>query len=171
MSKSLGNAIGISEAASEIYGKLMSISDELMGRYYELLSDATPEHLRGISEGKVHPMEAKKALAREISARYHGEAAASAAAEEFQRRFQRGGLPDEVPAVSVEASEPVWICRLIKEAGLAKSTGEARRLVAQGAVRIDGERVQDVDFAVTPQGEPLLQVGKRRLARLSFFAG
>lgn len=171
MSKSLGNAIGISEAASEIYGKLMSISDELMGRYYELLSDATPEHLRGISEGKVHPMEAKKALAREISARYHGEEAASAAADEFQRRFQRGGLPDEVPAVSVEASEPVWICRLIKEAGLAKSTGEARRLVAQGAVRIDGERVQDVDFAVTPQGEPLLQVGKRRLARLSFFAG
>ncbi len=169
MSKSLGNAIGITEPPGEIYGKVMSISDELMLRYYELLSDRGDAEVEAIRSGRVHPMEAKKQLAAEIVARYHGREAAAQAAEEFTRRFQQGGLPDEVPEVAWGGGEEsVWICLLLKESGLVRSTGEARRLIKQGGVRLDGERVSDAELEVSARGEVLLQVGKRRIARIRF---
>jgi tyrosyl-tRNA synthetase len=169
MSKSLGNAVGITESPAEIYGKLMSISDELMVRYYDLLSDADAERVDAIREGREHPMRAKEALAAEIVARYHGPEAARRAAEEFERRFRKGQLPDELPELEWPAGEgTVWICRLLKESGMVKSAGEARRLIAQGAVRIDGERVSDDSLEMPTRGSPVVQVGKRRLVRVRF---
>ncbi len=168
MSKSLGNAIGIADAPPEIYGKLMSISDDLMLRYYRLLSSADPTTLADLQEGRLHPMEAKKRLAEEITARYHGVSAAAAAAAEFQRRFQRGGLPDEVPEVRWGEKGPVWICRLLKETGMVKSTGEARRLIAQGGVRVEGNLIENADFELPAEGRPLVKVGKRRVVRILF---
>jgi tyrosyl-tRNA synthetase len=171
MSKSLNNYIGITEPPKEIYGKLMSISDELMIRYYELLSDvdlATLQQIRGGVEGKeggAHPMESKKALALELTARFHGAAAAKSAAEEFVRQFKQKQLPDEIPLVRVAADGPVWICRLMADAGLVKSNGEARRMVKQGAVSLDGEKVADADLEVALDKERIIQVGKRRFAR------
>lgn len=164
MSKSLGNAVGITEPPAEMYGKLMSISDELMSRYYGLLSDAGPAP----SASDLHPMEAKKALAAEIVGRYHGAEAAQAAAAQFKQRFQQGQLPDEIPEFvwTGATDETVWICRVLKQAGLVKSTGEARRLIAQGGVRVDGERVTDVDFAISLAAAVLVQVGKRRIVRI-----
>ncbi len=171
MSKSFGNAVGITEAATEIYGKIMSVSDELMLRYYELLSDVSQERLAAIASGEVHPMEAKKALAAEIVARYHGPAEAERAAADFSRRFQQGGLPEEIPTIDwTEPADEVWVCRLLKASGLVRSSGEARRLIAQGGVRLDGERVEDPDLQVPARGEALLQVGKRRIARVRFSA-
>jgi len=170
MSKSLGNAVGIAEPAAEIYGKIMSISDDLMIRYYELLSDVPDGEARlATSDGNLHPMDAKKALAAEIVARYHGTQAAEVAAEEFARRFQRGGLPDEVPEyVHPNDGWPVALCRLLKAADLAKSMSEARRLIAQGGVRIDGERVTDPEFTLSSSDSVLIQVGKRRIVRVRF---
>lgn len=169
MSKSLGNAIGIAEPPDEIYGKVMSISDELMLRYYELLSERPDSDVETIRAGRIHPMEAKKQLAEEIVARYHGHDAATRAAEEFTRRFQQGGLPGEVPEVAWGGGgDAVWICRLLKESGLVRSTGEARRLIKQGGVRLDGERISDTELEVSARGEVLLQVGKRRIARIRF---
>jgi tyrosyl-tRNA synthetase len=171
MSKSLGNAVGITEPPGEMYGKLMSVSDELMVRYYELLSGVDADAVDAIRGGDTHPMDAKKALAAELVARYHGQTAADAAAEEFARRFQKGGLPDEVPEYAWAGDgQTVWICRLLQAAGLVKSNGEARRLIAQGAVRMDGARVEDVDFQVETAGNPLFQVGKRRIVRVIFGA-
>lgn len=169
MSKSLGNAVGITEPPGEMYGKLMSVSDELMVRYYELLSGVDASAVDAVRSGATHPMDAKKSLAAELVARYHGEPAAKAATEEFARRFQKGGLPDEVPEYTWDGEgESVWICRLLQVAGLVKSNGEARRLIAQGAVRMDGARVEDVDFQVETSGNPLFQVGKRRIVRVTF---
>ncbi|RMD81236.1 MAG: tyrosine--tRNA ligase [Candidatus Dadabacteria bacterium] len=169
MSKSLGNAIGITEPPSEMYGKVMSISDELMLRYYELLSEAPPSEIERIRSGAVHPMEAKKALAGEIVARYHGKSAAKKAAEEFARRFQQGGLPDEIPEYDWPGSDArVWVCRLLKESGLVPSTSEARRLIQQGGVRVDGERISDAALELEARGSVLLQVGKRRICRVRF---
>jgi tyrosyl-tRNA synthetase len=170
MSKSLGNAVGIAEAPTEIYGKIMSISDELMMRYYELLSSAPAERLTAIRSGEEHPMEAKKALAAEMVARYHGREAAERAAADFAAQFQKGGLPDEVPEHlwRGDAGTGVWICRLLKETGLVKSTGEAKRLIKQGAVRVDDARVDDEAFEVAARGERLLRVGKRRILRVRF---
>ena len=169
MSKSLGNAIGISETPAEMYGKIMSISDTLMLRYYELLSGAEKARIDEIRAGSSHPMDAKKDLARELVGRFHGEAAARTAAEEFERRFQRGGLPDEVPQFDWGAAEgAATVIRVLKETGLAASMSEARRLVAQGAVRIDGERVSEPEHALDGRGTALLQVGKRRVIRIRF---
>ena len=120
--------------------------------------------------GDLHPMEAKKALAAELVGRYHSEADAAQARADFEAQFQKGGLPDEVPEVewAQPDGEPVWICRLLKETGLAKSNGEARRLVDQGGVRIDDERVVDPEMRIPAQGSPLIRVGKRRLLRVNF---
>ncbi|GAB4181311.1 MAG: tyrosine--tRNA ligase [Geothermobacteraceae bacterium] len=172
MSKSLGNYIGITEPPKEIYGKTMSISDELMVRYYELLSDvdlATLEKVRkGVAgeEGGMHPMEAKKALAHELVARFHGEDAARQAAQDFIQQFKQKEIPDDIPEVLLSADGPVWICRLLTDAGLVASNGEARRMVRQGGVRLNGEKVADADLEVSLDGELILQVGKRRFARV-----
>jgi tyrosyl-tRNA synthetase len=164
MSKSLGNAIGIHDPPADMYGKIMAISDELMLRYIELLSrgGARPDP-------RQQPMAAKQALAAEIVARFHGDDAAKKAAEEFVQRFQRRELPSEIPEVRWQGDgETVWLARLIAAAGLAKSNSDARRLVSQGGVRLDGEPVKDPLLEVPCRGSVLLEVGKRRIARVVF---
>jgi tyrosyl-tRNA synthetase len=174
MSKSLGNYIGITEPAKEIYGKVMSISDELMLRYYELLSDvdlATLQKVRdGVAHqpGGLHPMESKKALARELVARFYGQAEAEKAEEEFVHQFKQKEVPDDIQTVRIVSVEPVWICRLLAEVGLVASNGEARRLIQQGGVKLNGEKVADPDQEILPSGELVLQAGKRRFARVVF---
>ena len=174
MSKSLGNYIGISEPPREIYGKLMSISDPLMVRYYELLSDVDLETLARVRRGVGgepegwHPMEAKRALAREMVARYHGGEAAVKAEYDFLQQFRQKELPDDIPVVRLSSEGPVWICRLLSAAGLAESNGEARRLIQQGGVKLDGEKVTDADCEIESVGELIVQAGKRRFARVIF---
>jgi tyrosyl-tRNA synthetase len=166
MSKSLGNAIGITEDPNEMYGRIMSISDPLMFRYYELLSDETAGVVTAIRAGSVHPMQAKKALAAEIVARHHDSGAAARAGDEFERRFQRGDLPESVPVFHWPSDRgPVAICQLLKESGIAESTAEARRLLAQGAVRVDGVKISSLTHAIDERGL-LVQVGKRRVVRV-----
>jgi tyrosyl-tRNA synthetase len=174
MSKSLGNYVGISEAPREIYGKLMSISDPLMVRYYELLSDADLATLAKVQRGVNgeadgwHPMEAKRALAREMVARYHGPDAAASAEHDFLQQFRQKEIPADIPVLHLTADGPVWICRLLGEAGLVESNGEARRLIQQGGVKLNGEKLVDADLEVEALGELILQAGKRRFARVIF---
>ena len=174
MSKSLGNYIGITEPPRELYGKIMSLSDQLMLRYYELLSDietaVLEEEKRCMAAGSVNPRDVKMALARELVARFYNSAVAEEAEREFQRMFQAGGLPDDIdePLVhlSGQDSEQIWIVALLAQAGLVPSNSEARRLIHQGAVRVDGERVSDVNTRLTISAPHLLQVGRRRFARI-----
>jgi len=169
MSKSLGNHVGITEAPEEMYGKLMSISDQLMLRYYELLSTQPGERLLAVQRGDIAPMEAKKALAAELVGRFHGQAAAEAAGRFFEERFQKRS-PYEPTRVEVRTTaDDVWICQLIKDIGFAPSTSAARRLVAQGAVRVDGQPV-DVNFRFRRGVDRLLEVGRRRLAAVTLVA-
>ena len=174
MSKSLGNYIGITEPPREIYGKVMSISDELMVRYYELLSDVDLAGLQRVKDGVAgkdsgaHPMESKKALARELVARFHGQAQAEQAEVDFVQQFKQKEIPDDIPVVHMSSEGPVWICRLLVDAGLVASNGEARRMVKQGGVKLDGEKIADGDLEVQPKGELVLQAGKRRFARIVF---
>jgi tyrosyl-tRNA synthetase len=167
MSKSLGNHIGISEPPEEMYGKLMSISDTSMRRYYELLSAEGPERLGAVGTGEMHPMEAKKALAAELVARFHGQDAADAAARFFEERFQKRTAHRPKTVRLSTTGEEIWICQLIKDVGFAPSTSEARRLVAQGAVKVDGRPV-DVNFRFRRGRDRLLEVGRRRLAEVTF---
>jgi tyrosyl-tRNA synthetase len=174
MSKSLGNYVGINEPAREIYGKLMSISDPLMVRYYELLSDVDLGTLarvqRGVSgeSGGWHPMEAKRALAREMVARFHGQAAAERAEQEFIQQFRQKEVPADIPVFHCAADKPVWICSLMTASGTVSSNGEARRLIQQGGVKLNGERLTNADLEVEASGELILQAGKRRFARVIF---
>ncbi len=166
MSKSLGNQIGIADPPDEMYGKVMSVNDPLMQRYYELLSTSPEDRLAALRTGTVHPMEAKKALAAELVERFHGPQAAEAAARFFAERFQKR-TAHRPAAVRVRADgEEVWICQLIKDA-FAVSTSEARRLVAQGAVRVDGRPV-DLAFRFRSGRDRLLEVGRRRMAEITF---
>ncbi len=176
MSKSLGNYVGIDEPPREMFGKLMSLPDALLLRYYELLSDISPQDLaqlaRDLERGAVNPRDAKEALAREIVARYHGEAAAGRAAAEFARVFREGGLPEEIEEVTLTLAGPQdrLLPNVMAAAGLAATTSEARRLIAQGGVKADGEKVTAVSWEV-PENQPiLLQVGKRRFKRVTLTA-
>ena len=169
MSKSLGNYIGITEAPEEMFGKLMSISDTLMWRYYELLSDQSLENIRElrtrVETAALHPMDAKKKLASEIVARFHGAALAERGRKYFEARFQKKAPPVEIRQC-FSAAEPIWICRLLVDVvKFAKSTSEARRLIAQGAVRVDGKVINDVNFQFHHPPHELLEVGKNRIAR------
>ncbi len=168
MSKSLGNYIGINEPPEDIFGKVMSISDELMWRFYELLSDkkiTDIESLRtDVAAGKLHPMDVKKALAAELVARFHGEELAETARAYFEARFQKRIVPTEIRK-QFAAPEPIWICRLLVNLAFAKSTTEARRLVAQGAVKVDGKPVSDVNFQFQDGLHSILEVGKNRIAQ------
>ncbi len=171
MSKSLGNYIGISEPPKEIYGKLMSISDELMLRYYELLSHISNEELsslrQGIKDGSIHPKKAKESLAIELTSRYWGNEAAQLAKEEFDRVFAHGGLPDNIPEVSLTAPEGgLWVAEAMKQSGLCPSTSEALRLIKQGGLSIDEQKVTDQNLKLT-RGPYLFKVGKRRFMRLN----
>jgi tyrosyl-tRNA synthetase len=169
MSKSLGNAIALCDAPDEMFGALMSISDDLMQRYYELLSGRSAEELEQIRTGGVHPMEAKKQLAVEIVTRFHDAAAALAARDGFERRFQRKQIPAQVPEQDWIGTEGlVSVVRLVHETGLAASKGEARRLIEQGAVRIDGRKVSDLTEEIPTTDAALIEVGKRRIVRVMF---
>ncbi|MBF0566454.1 MAG: tyrosine--tRNA ligase [Nitrospirae bacterium] len=170
MSKSLGNYIGINEPPSEIFGKLMSTTDELMLRYYELLSHVRMEELaalkEGITNGTVHPRKAKEDLALELTARYHSKEAAAKTLEDFGRMFRSKELPDEIPETFVKWTEPgMWIARLMKDTGLAQSTGEAMRLIKQGGVTVNDSKVSDPDTKLPP-GEYIFKVGKRKFLKI-----
>ena len=169
MSKSLQNAIGVSDPPEQMFGAVMSISDPLMYRYYELLSDADEAAVAAIRSGDVHPMEAKKRLAGEIVARFHGESLAVKARAGFEARFQRHEVPEQITTVTIiPETDAIWVCRLIHEAGLTASRGEARRLVEQGAVRIAGRKVTDPAAEISAAGVVIVEVGKRRIARVEF---
>ena len=167
MSKSLGNYIGIAEPPGEIFGKLMSISDELMWRYYDLLSfrgnDEIAKLKREVGEGR-NPRDVKVLLALEIVARFHSQRDADAALAEFEARFQRGQLPDDMPEVTVPAGS---VAQVLKAAGLTASTSEAQRLIGGGGVRIDGERVADGAVMLAAGQSLVMQVGKRKFARVT----
>lgn len=166
MSKSLGNAIGIADDPRDAFGRLMSISDELMVRWAELLSEDAPNLAAQLEQG-LHPMDAKKALAEEIVARFHGQEAAQAGRNHFEQRFQARASfePDDV-GLGVAEAGGLSVGKLVVRCGFAESGGAAKRLVAQGAVKIDGQAVGDPAAAIPSQGEFLLAVGKRRLARV-----
>jgi tyrosyl-tRNA synthetase len=171
MSKSLGNYIGISEPADEMFGKLMSISDELMWRYFNLLSFRSMrdiEQLKGdVSEG-LNPRDVKFQLGQEIVTRFHDRKAADAAQANFVARFQKGNLPDEIPEVVLDSEGgSLGVATVLKGAGLTGSTSEAFRMIQQGAVRIDGERVADRDMSIQSGCTHVFQVGKRRFARIT----
>lgn len=170
MSKSRHNYIGITESADEMFGKVMSISDTLMWDWYNLLSlksNAAIAELKSECENGRNPRDAKVLLAKEIVARFHDEKAADAAEAEFNNRFRAGAVPSDIPEVNVAAPDgEIGIARLIKEAGLCPSTGEANRNIDQGGVRLEGERISDRGLKVKP-GTYTLQVGKRRWAKVT----
>ncbi len=170
MSKSLNNCIGITESASEMFGKLMSISDDLMWRYFELVSSRSLRHiekLRADTRAGRNPREVKVELAVEIVGRFHGTASANMAFQAFDQRYARGQLPDDMPEVTVAVgTEGLPLANVLKVAGLTSSTSESRRMVEQGAVRIDGAKIDDARQRIKV-GRPLvIQVGKRRIARI-----
>jgi tyrosyl-tRNA synthetase len=171
MSKSLGNYVGITEPPQEIFGKLMSVSDELMWDYLELLSF---ESMNTIAQWRVeveqgrNPRDIKVLLAQEMVARFHGRQAADRAVTEFEARFRQGALPEDMPEVAVEAlNGGVGIAQLLKQAGLVGSTSEALRMITQGAVKLDGERVSDKALQLSSGANVVAQVGKRKFARVT----
>jgi tyrosyl-tRNA synthetase len=182
MSKSLGNYVGIDEPPQVMFGKIMSISDTLMLRYCELLTDITPAALgtlkQDLAEGRKHPRQVKEDLAVELVARYHGRGAAQDAAREFAHIFREGGLPEEIEEVRLakRADVPPFVSfgvpsytvpYIMVATGTAATTSEARRLINQGAVKVDGEKVTDVNLNLSPGGPYLLQVGKRRFKKVT----
>jgi tyrosyl-tRNA synthetase len=171
MSKSLDNYVGITEAPAEMFGKLMSISDELMWRYYDLLSFVPLEEIarlkRECAEGR-NPRDAKVAFALEIVARFHSPDAAKAALAEFEARFRDGALPENMPEVTLQThGAGLPVPQLCKQAGLTASTSEAMRLIDQGGIRIDGDRVSDKALLVAPGRTVVVQAGKRKFARVT----
>ena len=171
MSKSLGNYIGITDSPSDMFGKIMSISDELMWRYYDLLSFKAIEEVAQYKEqvaAGTNPRDIKIALAKEIIARFHDDAAAEVAHHEFIQRFQKNAIPDEMPEFTFSASEEgMAVANLLKEAGLVASTSEAMRMIKQGAVKMDGEKVADQKAHFTSLKQAVFQVGKRKFARVT----
>ena len=171
MSKSLGNYVGITEPPGEMFGKLMSVSDDLMWRYFEVLSFRSLEDIaalrKRVGDG-MNPRDAKFELASEIVARFHDAGAAEAAKQEFIARFREGAMPEDMPELTLEAEDgTLGIAHLLKGAGLVSSTSEAFRMIKQGAVRIDGERVEDRSLTIDSGSTNVYQVGRRRFARVS----
>lgn len=170
MSKSLDNYIGIADVADDMFGKIMSISDELMWRYFELLSFRPMteiERWRKECEGGANPRNYKVSLAQEIVERFHDASAAKKALENFEARFQRGAIPEEMDEVSLDAKEGgVAIANILKEAGLTKSTSDAMRMIKQGAVKIEGEKISDPKLIISSGTRQVYQVGKRKFARV-----
>jgi tyrosyl-tRNA synthetase len=172
MSKSLGNYIGIDEPPGEMFGKLMSISDDLMWRYFELLSfDKSLDDIARLRSeavsGQRNPRDIKVELAMELVARFHDQAAAAGARDAFERRFRQGAMPDEIDEITLTAQDgELPLANLLKLAGLVTSTSEALRLISQGGVRIDGEKVADKTLRIKVGSHAIYQVGKRRFARV-----
>jgi tyrosyl-tRNA synthetase len=171
MSKSLNNYIGITDAPNEMFGKVMSISDELMWRYYELLSFrpiAEIDDLKSEVESGKNPRDVKIALAQELIARFHSQDDADAALQDFIQRFQKNAIPDDMPELSISLpADGLAIGNLLKLAGLVNSTSDAMRMIKQGAVKIDGEKVEDTRMMLQATGESVYQVGKRKFARVT----
>ncbi len=171
MSKSLGNYIGICEPPKEIYGKTMSISDELILPYFRLLTEVPQGGIEAIEhqmkKEDVNPRDIKMTLAREIVAMYYDRESARAAEEEFKRVFQDRGLPDEIPEFAVSAKDrPIWIVRLLTASGMVSSGGQARRLIAGGGVKINGQKVTDDSLELKVEGELLIKIGKKRFLKV-----
>jgi tyrosyl-tRNA synthetase len=173
MSKSLGNYIGIDEPPQEIFGKVMSVSDDLMWRFYELLSDLPLGELAAlraeVAAGRVHPKAAKTRLATELVTRFHGARAAAAAAREFEAVFAQKELPEEIEESLLDAEGPqgIWLPKALQLAGCVASTSEGRRMIEQQAVSIDGQKVGSVEARLAPGGPYLAKVGKRRFRRIT----
>ncbi len=171
MSKSLNNYIGIDEAPNEMFGKIMSLSDEIMWRYFELLSFKPMEQIRAyrgsIETDGANPRDIKFELAMEIVARFHDQNAAASAKQDFLQRFQKGQIPDEMPEVDLSQAEQPWLVgNVLKQAGLVPSTSEAMRMIKQGAVKIDGQRVENGKLQIDAGTDAVFQVGKRKFARI-----
>ncbi len=172
MSKSLGNYIGITDAPNDMFGKMMSISDDLMWRYYELLSALSIEQIEALKvdvANGTNPRDIKIQLAKEIIARFHSEEAAQQAHDDFTQRFSKNALPDDIEELSLSIEEQeVMITALLKDAGLVASTSEAIRMIKQGAVKIDGEtKVTDSKQMIAKGTTAVYQVGKRRFAKVT----
>ena len=169
MSKSLGNYIGITDAPNDMFGKLMSVSDELMWRYFELLSfrplSDVEQFQKQISDG-ANPRDIKFLLCEEIITRFHSASAAEGAKQDFIQRFQKNAIPDDIPEISIALGEGMLIGVLTKEAHLCSSSSEGQRMVKQGAVKIDGEKLEDPRTIVTEDAPFVLQVGKRKFAKI-----
>ncbi len=169
MSKSLNNYVGVEDDALDMFGKLMSLTDDVMWRYYDLLStrpsDAIAELRASVTSGETHPKSAKVDLGKEIVSRYHSPEAADAAAAEWNRVFSQRQIPEDMPEVTVAVG--TGIISALRDAGLVKSGGDARRMLAQGAVSIDGERVSSVETTLDQAGSFVIKVGKRRFARFT----
>lgn len=171
MSKSLGNYIGITDAPNDMFGKIMSVSDELMWRYFDLLSFRPLSEIKQlrqqVAEG-FNPRDVKFLLAKELITRFHNKAAAAAAQEDFITRFQKGALPDDLPEVSVDIEKAdLPIANLLKNAGLVESTSEAFRMIQQGGVKIDGIKVEDRNLLISKGTIAVIQVGKRKFAKVT----
>ncbi|MEE3130654.1 MAG: tyrosine--tRNA ligase, partial [Pseudomonadota bacterium] len=171
MSKSLNNYIGITDAPNDMFGKVMSISDDLMWRYYDLLSFRPLEEIAELKTRVVNgenPRDIKIMLAKEIIARFHDDAAAEGAHQDFIQRFQKNAIPDDMPELEIALSdEGIAIGNLLKEANLVGSTSDAMRMIKQGAVKINGDKVEDTRLVITEKGENVYQVGKRKFARIT----
>ncbi|MBI4279075.1 MAG: tyrosine--tRNA ligase [Armatimonadetes bacterium] len=174
MSKSLGNYIGIAEPPDQMYGKVMSVPDDAMAQYFTLCTDVPLDEIsaigRGLAGGTLHPRDVKRRLAREIVTIYHGADAAAAAERAFDRVFVERDLPEDIPEVTLSPEDVrdgrIWVVRLLVLAGLTESNSEARRLISQGGVSIDGSRCTDIDAEIEVRPGMVLRVGKRRFARL-----
>lgn len=173
MSKSLDNYIGINDEPNDMFGKIMSISDELMWRYFELLSFKPMSEINAFRESiekdGANPRDIKFELAMEIIARFHNQAAAEGAKQDFIKRFQKGQLPDEIPEHKLDTAKAPWmIGAALKDAGLVSSISEAMRMIKQGAVKINGEKIDNVKLVLDLSEAVILQVGKRKIAKVSF---
>ena len=171
MSKSLGNSIGVLEAPHEMFGKIMSISDDLMWRYYQLLSDLDEQEVQALrqkaEQGAMNPKEAKMGLAGELVARYHSQEWADQARQEFDSVFKNKNVPKDMPVLKTWGADPKWICKVMAEADLSSSTSDARRLVRQGAVSLDGEKITDENFQLNGNQAYLIKVGKKRFLQIT----
>ncbi len=171
MSKSLGNYIGIDDSPNDMFGKLMSISDDLMWRYFELLSFRPMSEIEDLQQRVAaggNPRDVKFLLAEEIITRFHDAAAASAAQQDFINRFSKNAIPDDMPEVSIQAGdEGIGIASLLKQAGLTSSTSEAFRMIQQGGVKLDGEKIEDKGLTLKSGATVIAQVGKRKFARVT----
>ncbi|MEN2994216.1 MAG: tyrosine--tRNA ligase [Thermodesulfovibrio sp.] len=173
MSKSLGNYIGINEPPDEMFGKIMSINDELMIKYYELLSHISIEELNeiktGIKEGRINPRDVKESLAFEIVSRYHGKQQAEKARENFIRVFRKKEVPDDIETVEIkDEGQGLWLPKILKEYGVTKSTSEALRLIKQGGIKVNDEQVINPDINLK-EGEYVVKVGKRRFIKIKIY--
>jgi len=168
MSKTTGNYIGIDEPPEEMYGKVMSLPDHVMLDYYTLVTRYTPDQIapikKGLADGSLHPRDVKMELAREIVSIFHGDEAAQTAEDHFRTVFQERDLPPDMPEYAIEG--PTNIIDVLAASGLTSSKGEARRLIQQGGVRLDGEKIESIEDVVTVEDEAVLQVGKRKFVRL-----